>query len=129
MTSPDPREPLGRLVHDIRLAAEADRAAAEGRQRFLLGEWEDRDDGQHELDMRIGTAVAAEARRDVEAELIRLRKFRMAVTVCLPVALDALRVAPDSAEAGFPAWRYVAAREALVSILGPDKSSSEEESA
>ena len=70
---PDPREPLGRLVHEQRLAAEADRAAQEGRQHFLLAPWEERSDGQQEMDMRIGSALAAEGRRDAEKELIRLR--------------------------------------------------------
>ena len=56
-TGPDLREPLGRLVHDTRLACEADRAAAEGRQKFHLAEWEDRSEHQRELDMRIGEAV------------------------------------------------------------------------
>jgi hypothetical protein len=60
---PDPREPYGRLVHDTRLACEAERAATEGRQLFNLGAWEERDPAQRELDMRIGAAVAA-AERD-----------------------------------------------------------------
>lgn len=54
----DPREPLGRLVHDQRLAHEADQAAAEGRTRFFLGTWEERSEAQRKLDMRIGHAVA-----------------------------------------------------------------------
>jgi hypothetical protein len=76
----DDREPYGRLVHDTRLACEADRAAAEGRQRFDLPPWEERDDWQRELDMRIGSAVAARAVDDagfdqsaLAAEIIRLR--------------------------------------------------------
>ena len=74
----DPREPYGRLVHDTRLACEADRAAAEGRQRFRLGEWEERDDGQRELDMRIGSAVAARAVTDAKLEAERMRAQLMA---------------------------------------------------
>lgn len=65
MSGTDPREPLGRLVHDTRLACEADRAAAEGREKFKLGSWEDRDDAQRELDMRIGAAVAAAERERI----------------------------------------------------------------
>ena len=63
-SEPDPREPLGRLVHETRLAHEADQAAAEGRHRFNLGSWEERTDAQHELDMRIASAVAAQAVHD-----------------------------------------------------------------
>lgn len=115
---PDLGEHYGQLFHEHgRLTVNAERE-----KPFGVQPWKDRTDEQREIDMRGASAVAAEARRDVEAELIRLRKFRMAVTVCLPVALGALRVAPDSTEAGFPAWRYEAAREALVGILGPDKS-------
>jgi hypothetical protein len=61
----DPREQLGRLVHEMRLACEAERAAAEGRMRFLLGSWEERSDHQRELDMRIGEAVAAAERERI----------------------------------------------------------------
>ena len=48
----DPREPLGRLVHEQRLAhnAELDRP-------FGLEPWEQRSPRQRELDMRIGAAV------------------------------------------------------------------------
>ena len=66
---PDPREPLGRLVHDTRLACEADRAAAEGRERFNLSPWGERDDWQRELDMRIGEAIATAERERVRAVL------------------------------------------------------------
>ena len=55
----DPREPLGRLVHDTRVAWEAKQAAAEGRHRFNLGTWEGRGGDQRELDMAIGEAAAA----------------------------------------------------------------------
>lgn len=58
MAVADDREPLGRLVHDTRLANEAERATAEGRERFRLGSWEERSDAQREVDMRIGYAVA-----------------------------------------------------------------------
>src|SRR5580704_11657081 len=70
---PDPREPLGRFVHDVRLACEADRAEAEGRQKFNLPPWESRDVWQRELDMRIGHAVAGSAEP-------RLAEIRQAVT-------------------------------------------------
>lgn len=89
-TRPDSREPLGRLVHETRLAHEADRAAAEGRVRFLLGSWEERAEHQRELDMRIGSAVAAEARRDAGEELARLRKQLIVLAAHLPVLRHAL---------------------------------------
>jgi hypothetical protein len=61
---PDPRETYGRVVHETRLACEADQAAAEGRHKFDLKAWEKRTDWQRELDMRIGPAVAARAVHD-----------------------------------------------------------------
>jgi hypothetical protein len=73
---PDPREPLGRLVHDTRLACEAERAALEGRLRFNLEPWERRTYEQQETDMRIGAAVAA-AERERLAAVIQPDQFRM----------------------------------------------------
>lgn len=61
-TGADVRERLGRLVHQERLDAEAERAAAEGRRRFLLEPWGERTEWQRELDIRIGDAVAAAVR-------------------------------------------------------------------
>jgi hypothetical protein len=66
---PDPREPLGRLVHDTRLAAEAERAALEGRERFNLKPWEQRTYEQQETDMRIGASVAAAERERLAARM------------------------------------------------------------
>ncbi len=57
----DDPDALARLVHDIRVAHEADRAAAEGRVLFNLGSWEERAEHQRELDRRIASAVADQA--------------------------------------------------------------------
>ena len=59
---PDPREPNGRIVHDIRLAFNADLPHPRG-----VLPWEDRRTRQQELDMRIGAAVAAAERGRAEA--------------------------------------------------------------
>lgn len=58
-------EALGRLVHQERLDAEAERAEAEGRRRFLLEPWGERTEWQRELDIRIGEAVAAAERERI----------------------------------------------------------------
>jgi hypothetical protein len=89
----DPREPLGRLVHDTRVAAEADQAAAEGRHRFNLGSWEDRTDAQRELDERIYSAVAARAVADAGLENDRARMLLAAFGVHRGAIFDALAVA------------------------------------
>ena len=71
----DPREPYGRMVHDVRLAHEAVRAAAEGRVTFRLGDWEDRAGHQRELDMAIGAAVAAAERERIAALMDELAAY------------------------------------------------------
>lgn len=74
-TGTDEREALGRLVHDTRLAREAARAEAEGRERFSLGAWEDRSEHQRELDMAIGAAVAAAERERLAARMDDLAAY------------------------------------------------------
>ena len=123
----DPREPLGRLVHDARLACEAERAALEGRQRFNLEPWERRTYEQQETDMRIGAAVAAQALADAApepmtaAECDRLRQMAdehgSAVTA-VRLGLD-LAAPLDAAERGIIA----AAREALKVLSGEEGAS------
>lgn len=54
------RERYGQVVHDTRLAVEAERAAAEGRERFHLGGWGDRTPEQRALDIAIADAVIRE---------------------------------------------------------------------
>ena len=93
----DDREALGRRVHDTRLACEADRAATEGRQRFNLGAWEDRDDWQRELDMRIGSAVAAAAVADAGLENTRRDAQLFALGAHRAAIFDALKIAVASA--------------------------------
>jgi hypothetical protein len=56
---PDPREPLGRVVHQTRRDFEAERSALKDRPGFLMHPWEERHWEQRELDMRMGAAVAA----------------------------------------------------------------------
>jgi hypothetical protein len=64
----DDREPLGRIVHEIRLAWNAELAHPRG-----VLPWEQRDEGQREMDMRIGSAVAAQAVADAGLEIDRMR--------------------------------------------------------
>jgi len=66
------RESLGRIVHETRLACEAERAALEGRKRFNLEPWERRTYEQQETDMRIAEAVAAAVRDRSEGERAKL---------------------------------------------------------
>src|SRR5215472_6718248 len=56
----DPREPLGRLVRDVWVRWATEQPAV--KPSWLLP-WEELDDGQREVDMRIGEAVAAAERR------------------------------------------------------------------
>ena len=113
MTTPDPREPLGRIVHEQRLAHEADRAAAEGRARFNLKSWEDRTADQRELDMRIGSAVAAQAVRDAGLESERMRAQLFAFGAHMPAIRRALTVAIADSVYEADAKPYRAALQAL----------------
>ena len=61
----DDREPYGRLVHQTRLDREAERAAAEGRQRFNMPPWEGRTEDQRGLDNRIASVIAEVVRAEV----------------------------------------------------------------
>jgi hypothetical protein len=57
-SSTDPREPLGRIVRDTWVAWA--REQPNPKPSWLTG-WEELDDGQREVDMRIGDAVARHA--------------------------------------------------------------------
>ncbi len=70
----DLREPLGRIVHQVRLDFEAERSALKDRPGFLMHPWEERHPEQRELDMRIGAAVAQYATAAAEAALAEVRQ-------------------------------------------------------
>jgi len=69
---PDPREPLGRKVHETRIAFEAERSALKDRPGFILAPWEERHPEQQELDMRIGAEVAKAERERVRAAVLEV---------------------------------------------------------
>ena len=71
----DDREPYGRIVHEIRLAYNAELPHPRG-----VLPWPEREAGPQEMDMRIGSAVAARAvddagfaQADLAAQVIRLQ--------------------------------------------------------
>lgn len=74
----DPRESLGRIVHETRRDFEAERSELKDRPGFILQPWEERHPEQQELDMRIGSAVAARAVADAKgsAGMARQRVLR-----------------------------------------------------
>ena len=113
MTEPDPREPLGRAVHQERVALEAEIAAREGRHRFNLGDWEDRTADQRELDMRIGSAVAAQAVHDAGLEAERMKAQLFAFGAHLPAIRRALTIAVADSQYEAEAKPYRAAIQAL----------------
>ena len=104
---PDPREPYGRIVHDIRLAFNAELAHPRG-----VVPWEQREEGQKEMDMRIGSAVAVRAVHDAGAECMDLRAEVLLFRMHLPAALDALRKAVADAEYAARGRRFKAALDA-----------------
>ena len=106
----DDREPLGRIVRETWVAWAKEQP--EQKPSWLVS-WDELDDGQREVDMRIGSAVAAEARRDYEAELIRLRAQVMVFTAWLPIARHALLEVAVRAGQESVAKQYRAAYQAL----------------
>jgi len=83
----------GQIVHDTRLAHEADQAALEGRRRFNLGSREERTPAQRELDERIGAAVAVRAVADAKLRNERLEAQAFTLGAHREVILRALRIA------------------------------------
>ena len=74
---PDPREPLGRLVHDTWVAWAMEQPGA---KPSWLVTWDQlpEDDPQREVDMRIGAAVAVQAVADAKVEVDKMRATVMA---------------------------------------------------
>ena len=60
-SEPDPREPLGRIVRETWVAWAKEQ---ENPKPSWLAGWDELDDGQREVDMRIASAVAAQAVHD-----------------------------------------------------------------
>lgn len=110
---PGDPDALPRLVHEQRLAHEADRAAAEGRTRFNLGTWEERPEYQRELDRRIASAVAAQAVHDAGLRNERLEAQLFALAANLPAVRRALTIAISEATYEAEAKPFRAALQAL----------------
>ncbi len=123
--SDDP-DALARLVHEQRLAHEADRAATEGRVMFDLKPWEERAEHQRELDRRIAFAVAARAVADAGLENTRKDAQLFALTSVMPAVLDALRAAAADAKYEAQAKRFTAALEVLGGGEGQERSDEKE---
>jgi hypothetical protein len=77
----------GQIVHEQRLAAEAEAAAKEKRHRFNLGTWDERTPWQREVDERIGSAVAARAVHDAGLAVVEATGRLIAVTAERDAAL------------------------------------------
>ena len=104
----DPREPYGRLVHEQRLALNA-----ELERPFVLGAWEDRAEHQRELDMRIGSAVAAQAVKDAGLANERMQRLVFAFGAHEKTVFDALQDDIERQEYEAEKARFRAALKAL----------------
>jgi hypothetical protein len=104
----DDREPLGRIVHEQRLALNAELEHPRG-----LLPWEQRAPVQRELDMRIGSAVAAQAVADERRASERMRIQLFALAAHLPAIRRALTKSATDAEYECQAKEYRAAIQAL----------------
>ena len=113
MTDPDPARAPGPCRPWERVALEAEIAAREGRHRFNLGDWDDRTADQRELDMRISSAVAAQAVHDAGLEAERMKAQLFAFGAHLPAIRRALTIAVADSQYEAEAKPYRAAIQAL----------------
>ena len=108
MTDSDPREPLGRIAHEQRLAFNAEMEHPRG-----VLPWEERHESQRELDMRIASAVAAQAVHDAGLENERMKAQLFAFGAHLPAIRRALTIAVADSQYEAEAKPYRAAIQAL----------------
>jgi len=109
----DDREPLGRLVRETWIDWALEQPGAI--KPAWLTRWEDLDDGQREVDMRIGAAVAVRAVADAKLRNERLEAQVFALGAHMPAIREALELAVTVTDTddGARARRYKAALEAL----------------
>lgn len=110
---PDDREPYGRIVHEIRLAWNAELPHPRG-----VFPWEKRDEGQREMDMRIGSAVAVQAVHDAGLDGERMKAQLFTLAAHLPAVRRALTLAITEAEYEYEKKPY---RAALHAFSGGDR--------
>ena len=106
----DDREPLGRIVRETWVAWAKEQP--DPKPSWLTG-WDELDDGQREVDMRIGSAVAARAVHDAGAEIETTRKHLLALSVHFPAMRRALVIAISEADYEAEAEPYRAALKTL----------------
>jgi hypothetical protein len=115
---PDDREALGRLVRETWVAWAKEQYRP--KPSWLLP-WEDLDNGQREVDMRIGSAVAAQAVADAELGNERMKAQLFALAAHLPAIRRALTIAAAEAKYDYEAKPYRSAIQALgISEEGAD---------
>jgi hypothetical protein len=107
----DDREPYGRIVRETWIACVLD--YFEDPKDSWVASYDETDDFQREVDMRIASAVAAQAVADAGLEHKRMRAQVFALDAHRPAVFEALRFAAASAEYGSQAKRYLAALKAL----------------
>ena len=122
----DDREPLGRLVRETWEACVRDYHTDP--KPSWVAQWEDLDDFQREVDMRIGSAVAVRAVADAKLRNERLEAQVFALGAHRAVIIAALGYAIAAAGSGWPlntgdgpgAWSevYVKRARAALEALG-----------
>jgi hypothetical protein len=91
----DDREPYGRIVRETWVGWALEQPAPKPSWR---AGWDDLDDGQREVDMRIGSAVAAQAVEDAKLRNERMEAQLFALGAHLPAIRRALTIAISEAE-------------------------------
>ena len=108
----DDREPLGRIVRETWVAWAREQYRPKPSWLLL---WEELDNGQREVDMRIGAAVATRAIADAGLRNERMEVQLFALGAHMAAIREALELAVTVTDTddGARARRYKAAREAL----------------
>lgn len=122
----DDRESLGRIVRETWVAWAFEQPDA-GDHPSWTKPYEELAERDREVDMRIGSAIAARAVADAKLECTAMRRRLVALSIHFPAIRDALTRAAADAEYQAQAGPFLNALEALEST-GPQERSDEEAS-
>ena len=111
----DPREPYGRLVRETWVAWALEQPDVKDHPSWTKP-WDDLSERDKEVDMRIGSAVAAQAVADAKVEGTRMRAQLMAFAAERDRAVRELRRRADRAVPGVERDTWIAAAAVVAGI-------------
>ena len=113
---PDDPDALARLVHEQRVAKNAEKE-----RPFVLTDWDGRTEDQKDLDRRIASAVATQAVADAGVDATRMRALLFAIGQHVPAALEALSAQIADEEYEAQKTRFRDAEAALQLLKGSEE--------